>query len=385
MAVALQRSPQSALCSLLDVACYISTKGSLNVVVRGQQLGQGWSGNILLLSASLGGRYKCLHHDTHQITPALLLLRAASAGRGRVLTVGKAILKSHLTQKEYEAAAPVELQDIGSVFCYKAPPLLEEWTISFYLLFNPSYNIPEFVHTPIVLPVDSLQVDVLDAILPPSVAIHPCSTVKAQPNSWSVCACEIWIRPEAAPAGGSACTDIPAVLGMARGLLASLLLGNTLPQTLSRVKDVLLDSSTAEFRLPLASTSVVTIISTAEPGRIVLCIKSACPLSYVIALAAIARRLTVLLDIDHQSTPGGGTGTATATATATATDDQYGLPHILDKYSSITRTLANTAAADGQITSIPSLNRCKDLEALNFADFAMVSINQDRLWFCRSS
>ncbi|KAJ2598986.1 hypothetical protein H4R99_003888 [Coemansia sp. RSA 1722] len=228
---------------------YISDKDVLNIVVRGQRLGNGWTGK----SAELGNSLAEIFEPS------------------------------------------------GSLFRFQLPTILEEWSLDFSLVFDPQYTVPGFVSLPVLRPINTIHIDALDSLQPCSDQDHAAQAqldaVAAIPHL-----CEVWVKPES--------MNTSELSDLAPKLLLALLFEKISPLKAHQIMSAVMISPTAaEFRIPSVSGNpgYVNIMCICEHGRLALRLCSAIKDVYLGVLVAIIKRLCLLLDqdldLDLQETP----------------------------------------------------------------------------------
>ncbi|KAJ2785899.1 hypothetical protein H4R18_000288 [Coemansia javaensis] len=241
---------RAALHALLQTSAHVSDDGSICILLHDHCLGSGW--------------------------------------------LGKAALASTAAQQQLEATAVPEPCGAGSVFRFRVPTLCDEWRIQLSLVFDPQYDVPGFVRTPVAVHVDSHHIDALDAAVP-CTDLPPHRHCRGQDAELDLpCLCEIWLSMAGQKEPGQPKPDLHP---LARPLLLALLFDALPPQPHRRVAAILAGSYSAEFCMPGAADQrdAVTLMCVPEHGRLALRIRSHNPVAFSAAVAAVAARLLLLL------------------------------------------------------------------------------------------
>ncbi|KAJ2271646.1 hypothetical protein EV176_003914 [Coemansia sp. RSA 451] len=245
LAVALQRLDQQTIRLFLKTFIYVSDVGDVCIVLRDQQLGEGW--------------------------------------------LGRATFESSIAEHKLSLDSKANVLDQNSVFHFQLPTHCVEWTVRLALVYEPQYKVPAYVSIPASTYISSHHIDALDFIVPCS-GIDQAATPAATELPH---VCEIWLAlsdSDSRISTGATCVQ-------AQRLLSALLFENLPPQAHKRIRSIMVGSYTAEFCLFGVddSQSSTTVMCVPEHGHLALRISSPCALAYCAVVAAIAERLMLLL------------------------------------------------------------------------------------------
>ncbi|KAJ2726146.1 hypothetical protein GGI07_000785 [Coemansia sp. Benny D115] len=262
LALVLQRVQESGVSPepLFEIESFVEdSTGALHIVLCNQRLGRGWK--------------------------------------------GKAAFSSDLSASTVVQNCAVEQGDSNdSVFCYKIPDSLDEWSVDFSLVFDPEYSVPEYILTPTTpVLIGNVHVDALDSMRP--LASTDRVDILIRTNESEECLSEIWIVPSGSTADLGRFNDMAA----SKLLLALLFESVDRNHSWKRIPAVMSSPNVAELRVPQTSqqhTGFVNILCIGEmDGCLSIRVRSGNCYVHAAVLLAMTKRLELLLDthIDGES------------------------------------------------------------------------------------